>query len=308
MLPMTKHFSCILILAAAAASAQPKQASTPEFLREGQKLIRAGQLEDALRLYQTEIEKNPANTAALNAAGVVLDLLGRTSEARQYFQKSVDAAPNEEARAVARRQMAMSYAFDNDCAGSARLGRMLHDYWLGRGNHYAAGEAANEVARVCIEAGAFDEAERLYHLGTETGLKEPNISEDRRALWMFRLEHAMARLAARRGQKDEALKHVAAARALLDAHPEMAKQQQPFLPYLAGYVALYTGDAAGALEQLRQANQNDPFIQCLTGMAHERLGQKEEAMACYRRASQTTAHNPPAAFARPFARRKLSGQ
>jgi hypothetical protein len=28
-------------------------------------------------------------------------------------------------------------------------------------------------------------------------------------------------------------------------------------------------------------------------------------MECYRKASTTTAHNPPAAFARPFARKKL---
>jgi Flp pilus assembly protein TadD len=290
------------------AVAQPPQANAPEFVREGQKLVRAGQLEEALSLYQKEIEKNPSNTTALNAAGVVLDLLGRTAEARQYFQKSMDAAADEQARAVARRQMAMSYAFDNDCANSARYGMMLYQYWLERGNHYNAGEAANEVARVCIEAGAFDEAEKLYRMGTEVGLKEPNISSDRRALWQFRLEHALARLAARRGQKEAALKHVAAAKALLDTHPEMAKQQQPFFPYLAGYVALYTGDPQGALDQLKQANQNDPFIQCLMGMAHEKLGQKEEAMACYRRASQTTAHNPPAAFARPFARKKLAGQ
>lgn len=296
---------CFLLLPAAA---QPPQANAAEFLREGQKLVRAGQLEEALLLYQREIGKNPANTAALNAAGVVLDLLGRTSEARQYFQKSADAAQDAQTRAVAWRQMAMSYAFDNDCANSARYGRRLYDYWLERGNHYSAGEAANEVARVCIEAGALDEAEQLYRLGTETGLKEPNLSEDRRALWMFRLEHALARLAARRGEKDAAQKHMAAARALLDAHPEMAKQQQPFFPYLAGYVALHLGDAQGALAQLRQANQNDPFIQCLLGMAHERLGETEEAMACYRRAAQTTAHNPPAAFARPFARRKLTGK
>ncbi|GIU80226.1 MAG: hypothetical protein KatS3mg005_3464 [Bryobacteraceae bacterium] len=296
---------CFLLLPAAA---QPPQANAPEFIREGQKLVRAGQLEEALALYRREIEKNPANTAALNAAGVVLDLLGRTAEARQSFQKSADAAPDAQTRAVAWRQMSMSYAFDNDCANSARYGRMLYDYWLERGNHYNAGEAANEVARVCIEAGALDEAEKLYRMGTEAGLKEPNISPDRQALWMFRLEHALARLAARRGQKEAALKHVASAKALLDAHPEMARQQRPFFPYLAGYVALYLGDAQGALEHLREANQNDPFIQCLMGMAHEKLGQKEEAMACYRRASQTTAHNPPAAFARPFALKKLGAR
>jgi Flp pilus assembly protein TadD len=303
---MTKHFLCFLLVAG--ASAQPPQPNAPEFLREGQKLVRAGQLEEALALYRREIEKDPANTAALNAAGVVLDLLGRTAEARQYFQKSADAAADEQGRAVAWRQMAMSYAFDNDCANSARYGRMLYDYWLKRGNHFAAGEAANEVARVCIEAGAFDEAEKLYRLGTEVGLQEPNISAERRALWQFRLEHALARLAARRGQKELAWKHVAAARKLLDDNPEMAKQQEPFFPYLAGYVALYTGDAQGALAHLQKANQNDPFIQCLMGMAYEKLGQQDNAMACWRRAAQTTAHNPPAAFARPYARRKLAGQ
>ncbi len=303
---MTKHFLCFLLVAGACA--QPPQPNAPEFLREGQKLVRAGQLEEALALYRREIEKNPANTAALNSAGVVLDLLGRTAEARQYFQKSADAAADEQGRAVAWRQMAMSYAFDNDCANSARYGRMLYDYWLKRGNHFAAGEAANEVARVCIEAGAFDEAEKLYRLGTEVGLQEPNISAERRALWQFRLEHALARLAARRGQKELAWKHVAAARKLLDDNPEMAKQQEPFFPYLAGYVALYTGDAQGALAHLQKANQNDPFIQCLMGMAYEKLGQQDNAMACWRRAAQTTAHNPPAAFARPYARRKLAGQ
>ena len=298
-------FLCFCFLPAAA---QPPQANAPEFIREGQKLVRAGQLEEALALYQKEIEKNPANTAALNAAGVVLDLLGRTKEARQHFQKSADAAPDAQARAVAWRQMAMSYAFDNDCTNSVRYGRMLYDYWLERGNHFAAGEAANEVARVCIEAGALDEAEKLYRMGTETGLKAPDLSADRRALWNFRLEHALGRLAARRGQREAALQHVAAAKALLDAHPEMAKQQQPFYFYLAGYVALHTGDPQAALEHFKQANPNDPFIQCLMGMAHEKLGQKEEAMACYKRASGTTAHNPPAAFARPFAAKKLGAR
>lgn len=306
MQPSMKHLLCLLIFAG--ASAQPPRQNAPEFLREGQKLVRAGQLDEALALYQREIGKDPSSTAALNAAGVVLDLLGRTAEARQYFQKSADAAADEQARAVAWRQMAMSYAFDNDCANSARYGRMLFDYWLKRGNHYAAGEAANEVARVCIEAGAFDEAEKLYRLGTETGLQEPGISPARRALWQFRLEHALARLAARRGQKELALQHVAAARKLLDENPEMAKEQAPFFHYLAGYVALYTGDAEAALAHLKNANPNDPFIQCLMGMAYEKLGQKDNATACWQRAAQTTAHNPPAAFARPYARRKLAGQ
>jgi hypothetical protein len=40
-------------------------------------------------------------------------------------------------------------------------------------------------------------------------------------------------------------------------------------------------------------------------MTYEKLGEKEKAMECYRKASTTTAHNPPAAFAIPFTRKKL---
>jgi len=170
---------------------------------------------------------------------------------------------------------------------------------------YQEGEMANEAARVCIDAGDLDAAAQWYQKGHDLGIKEPNISADRKALWEFRLDHAKARVAARRGNKAEAQKYVAAARAALDSMTELKGQQSPFFPYLTGYVALYTGDYKSALADLQQANQNDPFIQCLLGMTYEKLGEKDKATECYRKAAATRAHNPPAAFAKPFAIKKL---
>jgi Flp pilus assembly protein TadD len=83
------------------------------------------------------------------------------------------------------------------------------------------------------------------------------------------------------------------------------EQQASFLPYLTGYVALYTGDYQTALADIQKANQNDPFIQCLVGMTFEKLGDKARAMEAYRKAAAATGHNPPAAFARPFTAKKL---
>ena len=141
------------------------------------------------------------------------------------------------------------------------------------------------------------------------GLREPNISPGRKDVWEFRTEHALARLAARRSNKAEAEKHVAAAKTILDhlqtVDAALYNQQKVFFPYLTGYVALYTGDTKTALADLQQANTNDPFIQCLIGMAYEKNGEKEKAMEWYRKASTAAAHNPPAAFARPFTRKKL---
>lgn len=278
----------------------------PEAVRQGQQLTREGKLDEALAVYREELQKSPDSVPANNAAGVVLDLMGKGTEARKYFAKAIESAATPQAKANAQRAMAMSYAFEGDCANTAKYEQLVFDYYVSTKDAYQQGEMADEAARVCIDSGDLDAAYKWYKIGYDAGLKEPGIKPDRADLWNFRWEHAQARIAARRGNKTEAQKHVAAAKAILDKDAEMAKQQAVFYPYLAGYVAFYGGDYRTALDELRKANQNDPFIQCLIGQTYEKLGDKAHAMECYRKAAATTAHNPPAAFARPFARKKLA--
>jgi Tfp pilus assembly protein PilF len=93
----------------------------------------------------------------------------------------------------------------------------------------------------------------------------------------------------------------------------MAANQERFFPYLTGYVALYTNDLATAEAELTKAlamqgNWTDPFMHMLTAMTHEKMGHADVAKEWYQKAYDlATAHNPPAAFARPFARKKLGG-
>jgi tetratricopeptide (TPR) repeat protein len=268
-----------------------------------------GNPEEAMERFRKQLESDPNSVQANLGMGQALDLVGKTAEARKYIQKAIDAAPDPARKAQAHRLMAMSFAFDGDCKNTVKYEQMVFDYQVAQKDFYQQGEMANEAARVCIDAGDLETAEKWYRIGHDAGLKQPDISEGRKQLWEFRTEHALARLAARRGDQAEAQKHVAAAKAALDAmaaaDPNLGNQQRVFYPYLTGYVAYYTGDYAKALADLQQANQNDPFIQCLIGMTEEKLGNREKAMEAYRKAAQTTAHNPPAAFARPFARRKL---
>jgi len=91
----------------------------------------------------------------------------------------------------------------------------------------------------------------------------------------------------------------------------VAAQQERFLPYLVGYVALYTGNLPVAEAQFTKAiamkgNERDPFMHCLLGMTYEKMGNTEKADALYRQANElATAHNPPSAFVKPFVRKKL---
>lgn len=246
-----------------------------------------------------------------------LDSQGKTKEARAIFQSVIDSATNPATRAAAQRSMAMSYGFDGDCANAVKYEEMVIAYWVTREQaepqnaFYQQGEMANEAARVCIDAGNVDVAERYYRMGSDLGLREPEPKTHPKSLWDYRLAHALARIAARRGNGADANRHVAEARRALDSDTTMAKAQERFFPYLAGYVALYLNDLPKAEAELTKAlaiqgNATDPFMHVLLAMTYEKSGRPEKANELYHKAyDMAGGHNPPAAFSRPFTRKKL---
>jgi hypothetical protein len=215
--------------------------------------------------------------------------------------------------------MAISHAFEGHCAEAVRYEEMAIDYWKTREKEdpqnafFNQGEIANEAARICIDAGDLATAERMYRRGAEVGLKEPEPRTHAKSLWEFRLTNALARLAARKGDKAEAQGQVAAARKILDGDPTMAANQERFFPYLTGYVALYTNDLPTAQTELTKAlsmqgNSTDPFMTVLLAMTHEKMGHAAVAKEWYQKAYDlATQHTPPSAFTRPLARKKLAG-
>lgn len=246
-----------------------------------------------------------------------LDRDGKGADARVIWQRLIDNAADPAAKAAAQRRMAMSYGFEHNCAGAVRYEEMVIAYWVTREKEepqnafYQQGEMANEAARVCIDAGDLDTAEKMYRRGAELGNREPEPRTHPKSLWDYRTAHALARLNARRGNKAEALKQVALARKILDSDSAMARPQERFYPYLVGYVALFTGDLKTAEAELTRAltirgNQDDPFQHYLLAMTYEKMGQAEKAKELYQKSYDLAdSHNPPAAFTRTAARKKI---
>jgi tetratricopeptide (TPR) repeat protein len=227
----------------------------------GLQLIRDGRLAEALDGYRSAVEASPKSLAANNGAGVVLDLLGDYAEALRYFNQAIKAAPTPLEKAQARRALAVSFGFARDCRGAEKADRIAYEYYHSAPDFYSAGEVADELGRICLDAGDFDIAYDWYRKGHDAGLLETNIPQARKDLWDFRWAHAKARIAARRGKFEDARKYVATARSILNKgnNPD----QQVYFAYLTGYVAFYSGDYAAALADLQNAIQTDPFIQCL---------------------------------------------
>src|ERR1700752_2043878 len=85
------------------AQAPGGQQEQPEFIKQGQQLMREGKLDAALALYRQTLQTSPDSLPANTAAGSVLDLMGQGEEARQYFGKAIQVADTPEHKAMAQR-------------------------------------------------------------------------------------------------------------------------------------------------------------------------------------------------------------
>ncbi len=306
--------TCTLFLLAALSLAQslaqqpapskpPVPGSPADLVQQGEKLSREGKQDDALALYRRALDKAPDLYEAHLAAGIALDLKGDYAEAREHFTKAIEVAPAD-SKSQALRAMAVSYAFEGNAYKAAEPEMQVFNTRLAKSDSVGAAETCNELARIYLESDDPDHAYKWYKMGYETVAHKPDLTDADKNLWLFRWESAQARIAARRGKADEAQQHVAAAKVALDKanNPEQVK----FYPYLVGYVAFYTGDYKTAIAELQKADQRDPLNLVLLGEAYEKSGDAAQAKAYYGKVLELNGHNPPNAFARPLAKKKLA--
>jgi len=274
-----------------------------ELVKQGEQLAKDGQADNAIALYERALQLDPDLYQAQLLLGAALDLQGKYPEARQHLSKAIELAPDQNA-AQPLRVMAVSYAFECNTDKAAEYERRAFDLQYNWKKYSDAAGTADELARIYLECGDLDNAFQWYQTGHLTALRNPDITAAEKDLWEFRWEAALARIAARKSQADKAKQHLAAAKAILDKNDN--PDQVRFYPYLAGYVALYTGDYKAAIAELQKADQKDVFVVSLLAQAYEKSGDKTQAIEYYKKILTFNTHNPTNAFARRLAKQKLA--
>lgn len=297
--------SCAMLVAQAPAAPGAAEPATPTaaLVKQAQQLNNEGKRDEALASYRKALEISPNDADAHLGVGAVLDLKGDYPEARKHISKAIEVASTPDAKERAWRTMAVSFVFECNMGEAGKLEQQVFDARMGRQDFLSAADVANEAARLYLECADINSAEHWYKTGYQTAIRKTDLSDADKSLWLFRWENAQARIAARRAQHEEAVRHVSAAKTALDKanNPD----QQRFYPYLTGYVAYYSGDYKTAIADLQQADQRDPFILCLLAQAFEKSGDQKQAAEYYRKVLASNAHNPTNAFARPLAKKKL---
>src|SRR5215467_5892195 len=299
-------FPFLLTACCVAQQPAPKEAPIPgsaaDLVQRGVKLSRDGKQDEAIALYRQALAKTPGFYPAHLETGAALDLKGEYAKAQEHLTKAVEVAPAD-SKEQALRALAFSYAFQGDAFKAAEPEMQVFNARLTKGDSVAAAEACNELARIYLELGDPDHAYKWYKMGYDTVSRKTDLSEADKNLCLFRWESAQARVAARRGNIEEAQQHVRAAKPALDKanNPDQLR----FYPYLTGYVAFYGGDYKTAISEFQKADQRDPFILVMLAQAYEKSGEEARAKEYYRKVLEINVHNPTNAFARPLAKKKL---
>ncbi|HEY7055654.1 MAG TPA: tetratricopeptide repeat protein [Vicinamibacterales bacterium] len=292
-----------LTLALAPAAAQAPDAAA--LTKEGQTLLGQRNLDGALEKFRAAVAADPQRYDAQDALGRALDLAGKYAEAREHLERAIALAP-ESSKNQALTTMGTSFAFEARAEDAARYYRRAFDAQMEAKDPAAAAATANALGRVYLESGNTQKAEQWYRTGYETARHISHRPAAQLALWDMRWEHALGRIAARRGRRAQALQHAAAVRRLM---PKVADEnQRPFYPYLVGYIDFYTHHYREAVASLKKGNQEDVFVLGLIAQSYRKLHDAAHAHEYFERVLAGMDHNINAAFSRPAARAYLKGE
>lgn len=295
---------CAPAVGASAVAQEPPDASA--LVQKGRRLVAEGKLVEGLSLYEQALTAQPGLADAHLAAGIVLDLMGRFGEARRHLTHAIEQAPPE-MKANTLNAMAISFAFERRANDAAAYFQQVFDLEQSAGRPAAAAGAANALGRLYLETGDVKKARQWYQTGYEMARRQPDEPASQLALWELRWLHAQGRIAARSHDGTSARRHLEAARKLVARTPTL-KDEGPTVAYLAGYVALYTGDVATARAELANADGRDPFNLMLQAEAAEKAGDAAAARGYWAQILTLYGHGLQHALSRPVAEGRIRGK
>jgi tetratricopeptide (TPR) repeat protein len=294
------RIAVVLVAVVVMAMTAVAQKTVSAELQDAEKLLSSGDVAGAAAALQKIVAASPSVFEARLPLGRALDLQGRHADARVQLEQALRLASDNEQRTDALLALGISYAFESKPDEAARYYQRVFDADVQADDRGAAAGRANALGRIYLESGNVQKAEEWYKTGYEMAKNIPGLPAPQAALWEMRWHNAMGRIAARRGQRDAALKHAAEAKSLLDRGGN--ENQAVFYPYLLGYIAFFSKDYKGAADELLKGDQQDPFVLGLIAQSYQRLGDKARAEEYFRKVMAIPSHSINSAFARPPAR------
>jgi len=237
-------------------------------------LMKRGRFEDSIESYERALSVDPHFVASYVGIGNDYVFLGRPAEARRAYARLTAAARNDGERRLAHFWTAMSYVHEGAADEAlAELEKMAALDEAGK-DPVALSAALAQMGNVLLEAGRVDEASARFSeqvAAVDKADVAPEVKAATRRQGLFE----EARVALARNDVATATAKAAAyktAVAVKDIPFEVRQGHE-----LAGRIALAEKKYAEAVDELRQANQQDPRVVYLTAVALRGKGDLQAA-------------------------------
>jgi len=243
-------------------------------------------LEAALEAYNSASKIDPTLEAAAHKRGHVNSFLGNIEDARAAYDEAIAIAPVE-----SKAGYAVYKGFTNIHGGDvpAAIGELesLADQVASMGTPQDQVKglqvfALSSAAFAAMHTGLLDEAAALVARRNELqmSIAEDVGTDDARRIQEANCQFFDGLLAAYQGNSEGAAAHANAIAALVE-NDENPRKLEP-AHWVFGLSALQSGDYAGAVEHLRQADfANDMFVRYELALAEEGMGNTAEAQQLF---------------------------
>ncbi len=267
-------------LSASGRSSTSKTEDAAELVKQGEELASEWQTDEALALYQAR-----SRTGSESVSGAAVH--GSSSRPARQVRGSADSIWRRRSnwlrssrRCRRLRVMAVSYAFERNTEKAVRVREAsfrLQNNW----KQYAdAAGTANELARIYLESGDLRQCVAVVSDRSHDRLEDSQLTPAQKDLWEFRWQAAQARIAARRGQREQAQQDLAA---LQGASRQSDNPDQAAVLSLPGGIRC---PISRRLQQPPSSNckrptQKDAVVLCLLAQTYEKLGDTAHARDYY---------------------------
>jgi tetratricopeptide (TPR) repeat protein len=266
-------------------------------------LLKVGRFDESIAAYQKALMVNPNFVASHTGIATNLNLKGQHEEARKQIKKLYKMARNDGERRAAHFAMTVSYVDQGDFESA--IAEQKKQYALAEKINDATAMAGDlvTIGNIHLETGDYDEALEMYtdaELVVRASDRSQEVKDNAKRGFLFN----SARVDMKKGDFD-------AAKTKAGKYLEQVEAiNNPFLIRLAhqlsGMIALEEKDYDKALEELRQADQQNPSNLYRMALAHQGKGNEREAKQLFKRAADFNAVNAlPFAFCRAKALKML---
>jgi tetratricopeptide (TPR) repeat protein len=262
-------------------------------------LMKMGRFDESIKMYQKALSIDPNFVASYIGIGNDYLFMNRPEDARASFGKIAAVARNTGEKRLAHLWTAASYVHEG--ATDKALAELKANYALAEAENDRGLMSAdlNQMGDVLREAGRPQDALAKYAEAV-TVIEKADVPDEfkagtrRNAIFeQGRVAVAANDLTTAKARAAEYATQVAARKA-----PFEVRQQHE----LAGLIALAEKRADSAVEEFQQANQQDPRIIYLTGVAYQEAGDSKRAAAMTAKAAKYNGLN----FNYGFVRAKAS--